>query len=228
MVAAAIITTLGAVTAACIQSGFISKPPAVNMGPQTSPVVSFSGYTLPNAPAPVESFSGAHERGTYVPTTQSFSRPAPRIASAAFIGTIEPLREPAVESFRVYEPRSDSNLIAPRPFVPSDASQTMPAPSLLPSGQANTAAFLPSAADDGAKLTAGYAPALLREEKPVKILTSPWSFLSQSENGGPIVSDKPAANVQPTADDKSAGPAKAAKKSFDWGNVARLWPWHAS
>jgi hypothetical protein len=213
MVAAALITTLGAITAACIQSGFINRMPTANVGDFSASPTTTSGGNLASAPG--ERLSMARElRSFYAAPAENVMWRTPHIASASFIGTVEPLNEPAAGGRQTADPPTSLNSTAPQPFLPSETFKQAPSPAFVPSAEANTAAFLPVAAADGSKaqLTAGYAPALLAEAAPVKILPSPWSFL--------------AAGATPTAADKPIELPKAAKKSLDWSAVARLWPWH--
>ncbi len=158
-------------------------------------------------------------------------RPAPRIASASFVGTIEPLSgDTPRESRESFTPNSDAQpsapqMIAPRNTFNRDTSNTAPPIKSVPNAEANTAAFLPVASSDSyVELTAGYTPALLPQEKPVKILPSPWSFLAEPAAGDK--SSTAAASAKLTTD-KPADPPKAAQKSSGWGSVAKLWPWHS-
>jgi hypothetical protein len=230
MVVAALITTLGAVTAACIQTGLISKSPQVNIdGFPASPQPN-SFVKSRSALSPDEKFSMAREqRNPYVAQVEDAFRPAPRIAPASFVGTIEPLNEDPSDGRKAFVPTTDSNLIAPQSFTPSETSKTMALPRDAPSAAANTAAFLTVAAIGETQLTAGYAPALLQQDAPVRILPSPWSFLSSSAPGTMQAAiDKSPTSAKLTVNDKPAEPLKTAKKSSNWSAVAWLWPWHNS
>jgi hypothetical protein len=217
MVAAAIITTLGAVMAACIQTGWMSKAPAINVGgssPSASQVIA-------------EPFSFVEkQRYNSVPPVDHISRPSPPIAGASFIGTIEPCnqpyQEPPSEPVQPLVPGEGYKSIAPQRLAPIDATQTNAVPATAASAAANTAAVLPSAPSGETLLTAGYAPALLAEAAPVKILPSPWSFITKT-----TVGNKPVAGDVPVVGDKPAGSSKTAKKPLDWGAVARFFPWHS-
>ncbi|HEY2759125.1 MAG TPA: hypothetical protein VGI75_00240 [Pirellulales bacterium] len=205
MVAAALITTLGAVTAACIQTGLISKSPMVTVeGFPASPQPSNFANARPSL-ASVEKFPTAREpRNPYVAQVEDAFRPAVRIAPASFVGTIEPLSEAPADNRKGFVPNAESTLTAPQSFTPGEKAKTLDLPHMVPSAEANTAAFLPVAAIGETQLTAGYAPALLPPDAPVKILPSPWSFLSSSTPG-----------TSPVVSEKIVEPMKATKKSLD-------------
>jgi hypothetical protein len=238
MVVAALITTLGAITAACIQTGVANKSPAVNVGEYSSLGSSSTNFRFTPSQQPAdERVTMARElRPLFTPAAEDALRPAPRIATASFVGTIQPVNGDASrENRQAFAPSSNVQPSAPRVIGPRDAfnrdtfnrdtSNNAPALKPVPSAEANTAASLPLASNEShVELTAGYAPALLPQQTPVKILPSPWSFYAE-----PAAGDKSsaAATSAKLTSDKPADLPKAAQKSFGWGSVAKLWPWHS-
>jgi hypothetical protein len=224
MVVAALITTLGAITAACIQTGIGSKSPTANVGdfspsPASPPWNAASASSTLTA-RPEERVSMASSvRNLYASPADDVYRAKPRIASASFVGTIEPLNEGQPENRPMVVPTSNYQPIEPQRTPESRTYKPAPQQSFTPSAEANTAAFLQTAAVQETKLTVGYPPALLPDAAPAKILPSPWSFLAE-----PTASDKAPEAIKAASSDK---PVKAAKKSLDWGSVARIWPWHS-
>jgi hypothetical protein len=170
----------------------------------------------------------------FVPAVQNNLRPAPRVASASFVGTIEPTSdERAINSGSESSiPATNSQLAVPQPWTQGNRLEPVRPTSFTPNGAANTPAILQTAMVE-TKQTVGYAPALLPQDAPVKILPSPWSFLGNSATGdmatggSKLTTDARLASVnQLPSGDKPVEAAKVAKKSLDWGTVARLWPWH--
>jgi hypothetical protein len=233
MVVAALITTLGAITAACIQTSMSGKAPAANVGDYSSLSTSPTSFRFTPSPQQADQrVTMARElRPLFTPTAEDAMRPTPRIASASFVGTIGLLDgDTSGESRQAFTPNSAvqpsmPQVIAPRDTFNRDTFNSVPALKPAPSAEANTAASLPMASNDShVELTAGYAPALLPQQTPVKILPSPWSFYAE-----PTAGDKSsaAATSAKLTNDKPADPPKAAQKSFGWGSVAKLWPWHS-
>ncbi len=227
MVVAALITTLGAITAACIQTGVAHKAPAVNVADYSSLGTSPASFRFTPSPQPADQHvTMARElRPLFTPAAEDTMRPTPRIASASFVGTIEPLSGVPTDNRQSFAPNADVQPSAPQVIVPHGTFNKVPTLNPVPTAEANTAAFLPLASSSSqVELTAGYAPALLPQQAPVKILPSPWSFLAE-----PTAGDKSsaAATSAKLGSDKPADPPKAAQKSFGWGSVAKLWPWHS-
>src|SRR5262249_7122944 len=159
-----IITTLGAIGAACIQTGIISKSPTINVSdfvPSLPPTTN-AGF-VPTAQPSGERYSMARpSHSVYAVQQDTYLQPAPRIASAAFVGTIEPVRDVRSsdqESGQTLQPSSSPNMPAPKQFVPSESSWPAPSAKLSPDAAVNTAAYLPTTDDMKMELTAGYAPA---------------------------------------------------------------------
>lgn len=236
MVAAALITTLGAVIAACIQTGIISKTPTVNVSdfvPSAAPSGGGIGSTWSESFDRLSMVQPMHK--AFVPAVQNNLRPAPRVASASFVGTIEPTSDQRATNSGSENsiPATNSQLTVPQPWTQGNRLEPVRPTSFTPNGAANTPAILQTALVE-TKQTVGYAPALLPQETPVKILPSPWAFLGSSTpgdvaaSGSKLTSDTKLASVDrlPSADNKPVDATKVAKKSLDWGTVARLWPWH--
>ena len=101
-------------------------------------------------------------------------------------------------------PTSNYQPIEPQRTPESHIYKPAPQQRFTPSAEANTAAFLQTAAVHETKLTVGYAPALLPDDAPAKILPSPWSFLAE-----PTASDKAPEASKVASSDK---PVKAGDK----------------
>ncbi|HZZ26798.1 MAG TPA: hypothetical protein VFE46_02225 [Pirellulales bacterium] len=229
MVAAAFITTLGAITAALIQTGWISKPPVALVSHMQPPApiakASFLGTIEPAAERPsadtVELRSDTAEPTLSIPSSirgNETSPPNPTQSWPADASSSDTMRQSTVHwsPFR----QTAYQLVRPAQFD-SAPPQAVPQPALVQQSSLKVeslasvapSTIAPLAPIAAAKETAGYAaipPAqatLLADDGAVKILPSPWSFLTQ-----PTTIDKPA--------------PKAPKKPIDWGSVARWFGGH--
>lgn len=228
MVAAALITTLGAITAAFIQTGFISKAPTASMTDYKPALSGPMSFRFSPTPQPTDDRSPLNQTlsSMYMPPVESYSRSTPHIAEASFIGTIGPVND--------HSPRFGAE-VQSEVARPDSGTQFTPAPSARPSSPAwatptsgvnssaavNTAAFITLAPEPRTEQTVGYAPALRPQEAPVKILPSPWSFMSATPDSDHATADAKLAGQKPDQPSKAA-----AKKSLGWDSLARLWPWH--
>jgi hypothetical protein len=228
MVAAALITTLGAISAAFIQTGLFNRAPTASVSDFQPTLASTTSFRFTPSTQPTAERSPLTQTlsAMYMPQGESYSRPTPHIAEASFVGTIQPVSNTS--------PKLGAD-VRSEVVRPDSGTQFTPAPSVRPSSQAwgtptsgvnssaavNTAAFITPAPEPRAEQTVGYAPALRPQEAPVKILPSPWSFISATQDSDHATADAKLAVQKPEQPTKAA-----AKKSLGWDSLARLWPWH--
>src|SRR5262245_10295712 len=112
MVAAALITTLGAISAAFIQTGLFNKAPTASVSDFQPALASTTSFRFSPSTQPSTERSALTQTlsNMYMPPVESYSRPAPHIAEASFVGTIEQVNNtsPKLGSVRTEDARPDS------------------------------------------------------------------------------------------------------------------------
>jgi hypothetical protein len=207
IVMAAVITTIGAITAAIIQSGWLGKSPAASLSPAVmeETVVQPSTFHQPAARqslGPSTVAESALARPTFSPQVVrqtalmpvSTQLPATK-SPASFVGTIEPVSDstqPAMPpaNLRPQSPHADNFLTGASALTP-------------------TAVLTSYASSPQATTSAANTPAALSVGPTSRTMASPWYYFGA-----------------PNPPDKQSDSAKTASKSWNWNAFTRVFQGH--
>jgi hypothetical protein len=222
IVLAAFITTLGAVTAACIQTGWFGKPETVSLPPMAdSPrLAGFTPDTSEFFPTPIDK-SAIIPPGSVAKLTGAIT--APLVSQAAFTGKIEPagpaqIPQQTFATARLSPDSPSSSYATPTATLTSARSSSQRPPQqnsvyYAPSAEIQTSYLqqLPVAQATIAEAPIAQTPSIAivdsAADPNIKKLNSPWTYFAQQ-----------------SADGSTA--AKPAKKSLDWTSITRLFQSH--